>query len=40
MRGRSGDDFNKWRIGLGILDWNGFSLTGIYEDRSNHGLRE
>jgi predicted porin len=28
-------DFNKWRVGLGILDWNGFSLTGIYEDREN-----
>lgn len=29
------DDWNKWRIGLGILDWNGFSLGGIYEDNSN-----
>jgi predicted porin len=25
------DDLNKWRLGLGLLDWNGFSLTGIYE---------
>ena len=32
------DDNTKWRIGLGILDWNGFSLTGIYEDRSNQGF--
>ncbi len=32
-----GDDFNKWRIGLGILDWNGFTLAGIYEDQSNVG---
>jgi predicted porin len=24
-------DFDKLRVGLGILDWNGFSLTGIYE---------
>jgi len=22
-----------WRAGLGLLDWNGFSLTGIYEHR-------
>jgi len=29
------DDFSKWRIGLGILDWNGFTLTGIYEDQDN-----
>jgi predicted porin len=28
-------DFNKWRIGLGILDWNGFTLTGIYENVEN-----
>jgi predicted porin len=32
------DDYTKWRLGLGILDWNGFSLTGIYEDRSNTGF--
>jgi len=24
------DDFTQWRIGLGILDWNGFTLTGVY----------
>lgn len=24
-------NWNKWRVGLGILDWNGFTLTGIYE---------
>jgi predicted porin len=27
----SGNDWNKWRVGLGLLDWNGFTLTGIYE---------
>lgn len=27
------DDATAWRIGLGLLDWNGFSLTGIYEQR-------
>jgi predicted porin len=32
------EDYNKWRLGLGILDWNGFSLTGIYEDRENTGF--
>jgi predicted porin len=30
-----GDDFNKWRVGLGLLDWNGFTLTAIYEDQDN-----
>ena len=29
------DDDSKWRLGLGILGWSGFSLSGIYEDRSN-----
>jgi predicted porin len=29
------DDFTKWRIGLGLLDWNGFTLTAIYEDQDN-----
>lgn len=29
------DDYTKWRIGLGLLDWNGFTLTGIYEDQSD-----
>jgi predicted porin len=28
-----GDDFTKWRVGLGLLDWNGFTLTGIYENQ-------
>jgi predicted porin len=27
------DDFTKWRVGLGLLDWNGFTLTAIYEDQ-------
>jgi predicted porin len=32
------DDWTKWRVGLGILDWNGFTLTGIYEDQSDRPL--
>jgi predicted porin len=28
---KADDDLTKWRLGLGLLDWNGFSLTGIYE---------
>jgi predicted porin len=27
------DDFTKWRFGLGLLDWNGFTLTAIYEQQ-------
>jgi predicted porin len=26
-------DAQAWRIGLGLLDWNGFSLTAIYENQ-------
>jgi predicted porin len=29
------DDWSYWKIGLGILDWNGFTLSGVYEDHSN-----
>lgn len=29
------DDYTKWRLGLGLMDWNGFTLTGIYEEQSN-----
>jgi len=29
------DDETKWRLGLGLLDWNGFTLSGIYESREN-----
>jgi predicted porin len=29
------EDWTKWRLGLGLLDWNGFTLTGIYESHSN-----
>ncbi|NEV64989.1 porin [Thiorhodococcus minor] len=29
------DDYTKWRVGLGLLDWNGFTLTGIYEEQSD-----
>ena len=32
---KSAADDTKWRIGLGLLDWNGFTLTGIYEERNN-----
>jgi predicted porin len=32
------DDWTKYRFGLGMLDWNGFSLTGIYEHRDNEGF--
>jgi predicted porin len=30
---KADDDLTKWRVGLGLLDWNGFSLTGIYEQQ-------
>jgi len=30
----AGNDWNKWRFGLGLLDWNGFTLDGIYEQQS------
>lgn len=26
-------DHTAWRLGLGLLDWNGFTLTGVYEQR-------
>jgi len=29
------ETWGKWRVGLGILDWNGFTLTGIYEGWQN-----
>jgi len=29
----STDDFNKWRVGLGILDWNGFTFDGVWENQ-------
>ena len=35
LYGKGADDDTKWRIGLGLLDWNGFTLTGIYESRTN-----
>jgi predicted porin len=28
---KANDDNTKYRLGLGMLDWNGFTLTGIYE---------
>jgi len=27
-------DWNKWRFGLGLLDWNGFTLDAIYEQQT------
>jgi len=33
--GESAKNDSKWRVGLGLLDWNGFSLTAIYEDRQH-----
>jgi predicted porin len=32
-----GDDFDKWRVGLGLLDWNGFTLAGVYENQDPGG---
>jgi len=29
------ETWGKWRVGLGILDWNGFTLTGVYEGWQN-----
>jgi predicted porin len=29
------DSYDKWRLGLGLLDWNGFTLTAIYENQEN-----
>ncbi len=30
-----GDSYDKWRIGLGLLDFNGFTLTGLWERQEN-----
>ena len=35
INGCNGETWGKWRVGLGILEWNGFSLTGIYEGWDN-----
>jgi len=29
------NDDKKWRIGLGLLDWRGLTLTGVYESRED-----
>lgn len=29
------DDYTKWRIGLGLLDWNGFTFTAMYEQQDD-----
>jgi predicted porin len=29
------DDATAWRVGLGLLDWHGFTLTGIWETRDS-----
>ncbi|NKN32243.1 porin [Marichromatium bheemlicum] len=33
--GYAHDDFTKWRIGLGLLDWNGFTLAAVYEEQTD-----
>jgi predicted porin len=33
--GNKAESDNKVRVGLGLLDWNGFSLTAMYEDRTH-----
>jgi predicted porin len=35
IHGVFADDETKWRIGLGLLDWHGFTLAGVYESRQN-----
>ena len=30
-----GDDYTKWKIGLGLLDWNGFTLAAIYSQQDD-----
>lgn len=30
-----GNDYSKYRFGLGLLDWNGFTLTAIYEQQDD-----
>ena len=35
LYGSTADSYNKWRVGLGLLDWNGFTLSGVYESQSN-----
>jgi predicted porin len=29
------DEFTQWRVGLGLLDWNGFTLAGVYENQDD-----
>jgi predicted porin len=32
---------SKWRVGLGLLDWNGFTLAGVYENQDDlFGIRD
>lgn len=30
------NDYTKWRLGLGLLDWNGFTLAGVYEQQDDY----
>ncbi|WPL14547.1 porin [Thiorhodovibrio litoralis] len=30
------NDYAKWRFGLGILDWNGFTFSFVYENQDNN----
>lgn len=32
-------EWEKWQVSLGLLDWNGFTLAGIYEHWDNAGFR-
>jgi predicted porin len=34
--GNNLEDYEKWRVGLGLLDWNGFTLSGVYENWSDY----
>jgi predicted porin len=42
--GPAGNDLetdSKWRAGLGLLDWNGFTLAGVYENQDDlFGIRD
>ncbi|NBC48937.1 MAG: porin [Gammaproteobacteria bacterium] len=31
----TGDDYTKWKISLGLLDWNGFTLAAIYSQQDD-----
>lgn len=35
LLGGAADDFTQWRVGAGLLDWNGFTLAGVYENQDD-----